>query len=417
MPASRALAGALKQPFAEQVAFFRAKLGTLVPTQTWRDVQKAEHDRAFMVAGAAKADLLADLAAAVDRAVTEGGSLEAFRRDFGAIVGRHGWDYRGDFGWRTRVIYRTNAATSYAAGRLAQLRAGGFGWWMYKHGGSRDPRPQHLAWDGLVLPADHPFWSSHFPPNGWGCSCRAVGLRRPEAARRLGGDPDKVLPGGWDTTDPRTGEPPGIDPGWGYQPGNTVSETVRAMASKTVQWPYELAKAFMAGVPEVVRDELATSLRALPSLADDVRRYAQRALGDTGAEVQPYRTLGLLTGGQSARVAALTGVEAVELQRYDWAVDRNAVGHIARKHGDEAAEAARGQIAVTPADYAMLPLIVARPDEIVYGGVSDAGHPVVTLRRTLRGVRYEAVFEVRTGRRMLALQTMWKRSAPAAQRP
>ena len=52
------LAFALRRPFAEQVAFFRGKLGNLVPTATWRDLWKSQHDRAFMVAGAAKADLL-----------------------------------------------------------------------------------------------------------------------------------------------------------------------------------------------------------------------------------------------------------------------------------------------------------------------------------------------------------------------
>ena len=59
------LAFALRRPFAEQVAFFRGKLGNLVPTATWRDLWKSQHDRAFMVAGAAKADLLADLESAL----------------------------------------------------------------------------------------------------------------------------------------------------------------------------------------------------------------------------------------------------------------------------------------------------------------------------------------------------------------
>ena len=67
-----------------------------------------------MVAGATKADLLADLAAAVDRAIVEGTGLEVFKRDFRGIVEKHGWHgwtgegtAKGE-AWRMRTIYRTN---------------------------------------------------------------------------------------------------------------------------------------------------------------------------------------------------------------------------------------------------------------------------------------------------------------------
>jgi uncharacterized protein with gpF-like domain len=111
---------------------------------------------------------------------------------------------------RMRTIYRTNLATSYAAGRLAQLRE--FPIWVYRHGGSREPRPEHLAWDGLALPREHPFWATHYPPSGWGCSCYVVGAGSPEAARLLGGEPGKRPPEGWDRRQP-DGTMPGIDEG------------------------------------------------------------------------------------------------------------------------------------------------------------------------------------------------------------
>lgn len=64
MPRSSALEGVIHLPFAEQIAFFRRKLN--VPTERWDDLWQAAHDRAFVVAGAAKADLLEDLRGAVD---------------------------------------------------------------------------------------------------------------------------------------------------------------------------------------------------------------------------------------------------------------------------------------------------------------------------------------------------------------
>ncbi len=237
------LAATFRRPFDEQVAALRLRLGELRGTVRWDDLAGPEHDRAFMVAGAMKADLLADLAAAVDKAVSQGTTLDEFRRDFRAIVERrgwHGWTGEGTSkgeAWRTRVIYQTNVATSYAAGRRAQLVEGNFKWWVYRHGGSLEPRLQHLAWDGIALPPDHPFWASHAPPNGWGCSCRIFGARTEAGIRRVGGDPGKTLPDGWDARDPRTGAPPGIDRGWDHAPGAGVVPDVRDFARKLDQLP------------------------------------------------------------------------------------------------------------------------------------------------------------------------------------
>lgn len=232
------LAAGFRRPFAEQLAAFRLRLGTLVPTARWDDLWQSEHDRAFMVAGATKADLLADLGLAVDRAISEGTSLETFRADFRGIVEKHGWHgwtgegtTKGE-AWRTRVIYRTNMATSYAAGRHAQLVAGGFEFWVYKHSGAAHPRLDHLSWDGLVLAADHPFWTAHFPPNGWGCGCKVFGARSRDGAKRVGGKPGKDLPDNWNRVDPRTGAPVGIGKGWAYAPGASVAETVQALRGK-----------------------------------------------------------------------------------------------------------------------------------------------------------------------------------------
>lgn len=231
------------KPFAWQVAAYRLRLGNLVGTQAWDDLRGAEHDWAFMVAGAMKAELLADLAAAVDKAVSQGTSLDEFRRDFRDIVekrGWHGWTGEGTKkgeAWRTKVIYKTNLATSYAAGRMAQLKASGFAFWVYRHGNSLDPRIEHLGWDGLVLEADHAFWATHAPPNGWGCSCYITGARSREAAARAGGKPDKPLPEGWLARDPRTGAPVGISKGWDHGAGASVTDLVAALAPKVEALP------------------------------------------------------------------------------------------------------------------------------------------------------------------------------------
>lgn len=248
-----AVSGAFRRPFPEQLAFFRGKLGNLIPTARWDDITREAHDTGFMVAGATKAELLADLAAAVDKAIAEGTGIEAFRRDFRAAVARNGWtgwtgegSVRGE-AWRVKTILRTNAYSSYSAGRFAQLAAGNFPYWVYRHGGSEHPRLWHVAWDGLVLPPDHPFWQTHYPPSDWGCSCYALGASSLAQARRLGGEPDKTLPPGWDVRGAK-GLLPGVGKGWDYAPGASVARTVAALAAKIEHMPAPIGAAFGASM-------------------------------------------------------------------------------------------------------------------------------------------------------------------------
>lgn len=223
----------IRLPFAEQIAFLRDKLN--LPTERWTDIERAAHDRAFVVAGAMQADLLDDLRDAVDKAVAGDSTLADFRRDFRQIIERRGWtDFTGDdratqgpqggrgLAWRTRTIYQTNIASSYAAGRWRQLNDPALlaerPYWRYVHSDFvANPRPQHKAWGDsrLTLRHDHPFWKTHFPPNGWGCKCTVRAVRAP------GQGDDTAPPAGWDTRDTK-GRPPGVDTGWDYAPGASL---------------------------------------------------------------------------------------------------------------------------------------------------------------------------------------------------
>lgn len=289
-----AISGAFGQPFPEQVAFFRQKLGNLVPTQFWDDMLREEHDRGFMVAGAMKADLLADLAAAVDKAIAEGRGIEEFRKDFRAIVAKHGWTgwtgegSTGGEAWRVKTILRTNAYTSYSAGRFAQLTAGKFAFWVYRHGGSLEPRPTHLSWNGVALRPDHPFWPTHYPPSDWGCSCYVVGADTAAGVRRLRGDPDKKLPANWQSINPKTGEPVGIGKGWGYAPGASVAKTVTALAAKLEKLPLPIA--------------VALSREWLESLA--FQKWAEKPSGNWPLAVLADEDAALI--GSEVRVAQLS---------------------------------------------------------------------------------------------------------------
>jgi len=214
--------GVFTLPFLEQIAFFKAKLN--LPTQFWDDILKAAHDRAFVVAGATKAELLTDLNTAVLAAIQDGETINAFRARFDDIVKKHGWSYNGERDWRTRVIYQTNLSSSYNAGRWAQLHDPDLlkssPYWKYIHNDTvSHPRPLHLQWSGTVLHYTDPWWKTHFTPNGWGCRCRIVavtadeynGLPAPQNGTYIHIDRNGIA----------HDVPMGVDYGWDYAPGSS----------------------------------------------------------------------------------------------------------------------------------------------------------------------------------------------------
>ncbi len=209
--------GAIDLPFDEAIAFLRQKAAT--PTKSWRDVWDGAHSKMFMVAGANTTAIVTDFQEAIAKALEQGTTLETFRDDFDAIVKRHGWEYRGERGWRTRTIFETNMRTAYAAGRYAQMTEpdtlAAFPYWQYNHSGAIHPRQQHKDWNGTCLAADDPAWKVMYPPNGFGCGCFVTPVSRPGLRRRGKSGPDQAP----DLDQLGTDQPLGIDPSFAYNPG------------------------------------------------------------------------------------------------------------------------------------------------------------------------------------------------------
>ena len=276
-------------PFQEQIDYLLNKLR--VPTERWDDIQRSAHDRAFMVAGAAKADLLKDLHDAVLQRAADGKGLKEFQKDFKAIVAKHGWTgWTGEgskegVAWRTKVIYQTNMAQSYAAGRYRQMTDPEYlrlrPYWRYIHReGVRNPRPHHLAWHGLTLKADHPFWQSHYPPNGWGCGCRIAPIGKAEGERSAGaglGDP----PDGWDKINPATDAPTGIDKGFDYAAGAGVKRPLQELVdAKLLKLPPELADALKADLEQMA----AMASAGNPAIAVSTPKFVEAKTAKAAAQ-------------------------------------------------------------------------------------------------------------------------------------
>ena len=267
-------------PFKEQIEFFRRKIN--IPTNSYADIYNNEHDYAFVVAGANRNALLNDFRAAIDKAISQGTTLEEFRKDFAEIVEKHGWSYNGSFNWRSRVIYETNLNSSYQAGRYQQLRDAKFPYLEYLHSDYVEhPRELHESWNHLVLNFNDPWWDSHFPPNGYGCQCRVRGRTKGDL-KRMGKDgPDTAPTINWvdrvigeNSDDPRIVRvPEGIDPSFEHIPGQTRLDTF-------VPNPLDSDPTLKLGVPSVKADEW-------PS----IRKVSKNRLLEKGLTEEDYATI------------------------------------------------------------------------------------------------------------------------------
>ena len=364
-PVARASAVALaavsaqhtRLPFDEQIEFFRSKMQ--LGTETWTSIWQDEHDRAFVVAGAMRDDLLSDLRGAVDQAIADGTTLATFRRNFDGIVAKHGWDCAGARGWRSEVIYRTNLKTSYAAGRYRQMKAAvdRRPYWRYRHSDvSERPRREHVAWDGIVLRHDDPWWDTHYTPNGWGCNCYIEALGEGDLERLGKSGPDEAPPIRYRTVtvgargpNPRTVEvPEGIDPGWAYAPGRSVvDEPVRQRLERSISQPAAIAG---AGVEAMLERP-----RVLEALSREWREW--RPVGVGGGTQHEMFVLGAL----SQRVmSVLRERQGVEVESASVTITRGALRHTQRD-----TKARRGR-ALDDADLDRLPEIVAHPKAVLY---------------------------------------------------
>jgi len=292
-------------PNTAAAAFFARKLN--LPSNEWSDLWREAHDKAFTVAGTLNESgekALALIREAVRAAIEDGETIEEFKKRFDDIVAKTGWDYRGGRNFRARAIFETNLRTSWAAGRFAQMDEikSERPFWQYRHGGSAQPRPEHLAWDGLILHADHPWWRTHYPPNGFGCTCHVVCLSAREVDRewkKAGGkgNPPKLdahspgivfergprgaksNPRLWTPPDPAKDlvevkvkgrglvqVPRGIDPGWDFVPGSEAFEAQKREEIKKRQESEQRRRAFLAELKTALDAALA-ELKAIEAEA------------------------------------------------------------------------------------------------------------------------------------------------------
>ncbi len=233
------------------------------------EVWGEEHAYAFTVAKATSADVLTAIRSSLQTAKDKGVPYEAWARELKPELQRLGWwgvqdvtnpatgeRELAELGSPRRlgIIYRSNMRSARAAGQYerSQRTKAVLPFWLYGLGPSVNHRPEHVAKEGTVLPVDHPFWSTWFPPNGWECKCWVRQITRAEAMRR-GVTPDFDVPMKTfrrvrdDGSFERVQVPEGIDPGWQTNPGLNRARTLMTnMADRLIATGEPAARALMA---------------------------------------------------------------------------------------------------------------------------------------------------------------------------
>ena len=152
-----------------------------------------------------------DVRLLIIEALTEGTTeREFYDRFYEEIVVKHKWEYQGDTafcadpiyelfrrkpghvlsGRISTFVYQNALIMAYAAMRYENMTdpdvLANRPYWLYRDDDSdrSSPCDSHRAWDKLVLPACDPWWKVHFPPNGWGCHCRAFSLSQEDIDER-----------------------------------------------------------------------------------------------------------------------------------------------------------------------------------------------------------------------------------------
>jgi len=236
----------------------------------WQDVWQEEHALQFTVSRLTRADLLAAVHEQLMRAVELGITIEEFSDTLELRLAEAGWwgtveqvdpmtgevvTTRFDAA-RLKLILDVNVGQAYSAGLWQRIERNKDVLPLVVYRTMRDEkvRATHRAWDGVTLPVDHPFWKTHYPPNGWRCRCSAYGVSESglEKLRKAGLQVKTEAPDiEWqEYVNKRTGEvmqvPRGIDPGFGYNAGLAAARAANLAALEETRlktWPAPIADA------------------------------------------------------------------------------------------------------------------------------------------------------------------------------
>lgn len=319
-------------PDEEAIAALRRRGLNFIPSGHWTEVWQTAHQTGFTVAQSAGFDILKDMHAALARAMAQGLTFEQFRTDLTPLLQRKGWWGRAErpdpltgelrevqlgSPRRLRTIFDVNLRVSAAQGdwQRQQSVKDARPYLRYTALLDNRTRPLHRRWHGIILPQDHPWWETHYPPNGWRCRCKAMSVSGEDLEQegwQVSEAPDE---GEEPWINPRSGEmimvPRGIDPGWAYNPGKAdqAAHAAELMMDKVGDCPPFIgSEALRAAVPLTPESERTALARR--TVARLVHTGLSAWLQNPG---RPF-PLAVLSPGDAAEIGAAAQVARISAE-------------------------------------------------------------------------------------------------------
>lgn len=414
----------------------------------WHDTLAHQHASSFVVARMAETDLLQTVHGSLVRAKREGWSEARWAKAIAPQLKAAGWWGKQErlnpktgkmelvqlgSPRRLKIIYRTNMRVSMMAAHYKSLKeaSASLPLWRYVAVMDKRTRPEHAALHNKVFRHDHPFWDTHFPPNGWMCRCTVVGesdeslsdlgreIERDNSRLPTGREPEPMpdlvpetdiptvtqeeipsravapeLPKGVHRKKAPMADFHGVrpDPGWSYNPGQMLWARETMLADRIKELPEAIGKAMI--------DKMArTDYSPWSALATAAKQEFELIKGVQTTSGTGRRDLFVMRWMPSRLVDALRReLKAASLEPY-LVTDRKGAWHAARATKNR--KEGSGSRLMPWNEYMRLPSHLARADN-VYLDQRDPG--VVVVVSPLAPDVIKTVFRVTESRGRQALE-------------
>ena len=177
--------------FDDALAFLRAR--TPIPAEQFYTLDDQARQKAFTVSNVGQMDMVQQVLESLEKALETGQDLKAWKDEIGPAL-RKAWAGEVDKpAFRLELIYRNAVQTAFSHGRVRQMRDPAvtalrpfFLFDAILDGRTTD---ECSARDGVLLPADDPWWATNTPPIHHACRSGIRSLRKSQADRRGGVNP------------------------------------------------------------------------------------------------------------------------------------------------------------------------------------------------------------------------------------
>lgn len=386
----------------EAVAYLERKSGSTL-SYDWRDLLQDEHAGQFTVSRLARLDLLEAIRKGITESVDGDLSRRDWTRNVQALLAKEGWWGEKEIldpetgklvktvfdPARLKLIYDTNTNMAYQAGLWERIQRNKATSPYLRYITKRDERVRitHAAWDNVALPVDHPWWNTHYPPNGHRCRCRAMSMSRKDyedwkAKGRVKDAPPEATKR-W--VNKRTGEimqiPVGVDPGFDYNVGKVnLAKKGELLLTKAIDADPRTAAL-------AIQEALANP-RLMRAIADDFETFSRKWVDEIAAAeaaTAAGEKYAIKTTGETRPIGALSYETWMALWRKNMAPESAiiSVRDIDVVHAFRSTKTDK-----LPVDwYARLPERLAKPDAVLLDTTHKDGPAILMVYDAPEGAK------------------------------